>query len=158
MPKGGFISPFKTTLRCYLGRTSWFRGRRMLILRMVLCRVSYCSAVGGFNILRTLAMEALGTLMVFTCLFSVNRWTRYSTRVTYEKSLYLNAFIIGPLGKGFPLRIINVTGRIPKRIGHHIHDSIWEVMLFEDISDKIHAATSNRQGSLWNWGRWMLGM
>ena len=45
----------------------------MLILRMVSCRVSYCSAVGGFNILRTLAMEALGTLLVFTCLFSVNR-------------------------------------------------------------------------------------
>ena len=87
MAKCGFISPFKTTLRCHLGRTSWIRGCRMLILRMMLWIVSSCSAVGGFNILRTLAMEALWTLMVFTYLFSMNRWTRYSTRVTYERSL-----------------------------------------------------------------------
>ena len=87
MTKSGFISPFKTTLRCHLGRTSWVRRDRMLILRMMLWIVSSCSAVGGFNLLRTLAMEALWTLMGFTCLFFVNRWTRYSARVTYERSL-----------------------------------------------------------------------
>ena len=49
---------------------------------------------------------------------------------------------------------------LSKRIGRRIHFSVWEVMLmlFEDIPDKSHAARSNRRGSLWNWGRWMLGM
>ena len=72
--------------------------------------------------------------------------------------LGLNAFVIGPLGKGHPLRIINGTGRITKSISRHIHYSVWEVKLFEDIPDNSHAATSNRRGSLWNWGRRLLGM
>ena len=72
--------------------------------------------------------------------------------------LGLDAFVIGPLGKGLPLSIINVTWRITKRISRHIHYSIWEVMLFNDIPDNSHAARSNRRGSLWNWGCRMLGM
>ena len=46
--------------------------------------------------------------------------------------LRLDAFIIGPLGKGLPLKIVNVTGRISKRIGRHIHNrfkrwsTVWE--------------------------------
>ena len=59
MAKGGFMSPFKTTLRSHLWRTSWVLGRRMLILRMTIWIVSSCSLVGGFNVLRKLAMEAL---------------------------------------------------------------------------------------------------
>ena len=52
----------------------------MLIRRMTLWIVSSCNAVGGFNSLRTLAMEALCTLMVFTCLFCASKCTRYSAR------------------------------------------------------------------------------
>ena len=81
MAKGGFMSPYNTTLRCHFWRTSWVLGCRMLILRMTLWIVSSCSWFGIFNVLRKLAMEALWTLMVFTCLFCVNRWTRYSARV-----------------------------------------------------------------------------
>ena len=72
--------------------------------------------------------------------------------------LGLYAFVIGPLGKGLPLRVINVTGRISKRISRHIHYNFWEVMLFQDIPDNVHTARSNSQGSLWNWERLMFGM
>ena len=62
---------------------NFVRGHRMLILWMTLWIVSFCNAVGGFNSLRTLAMGDLCTLMVLSCLFSANRWTRYFARVTY---------------------------------------------------------------------------
>ena len=67
-----------------------------------------------------------------------------------RKVLGRNAFVIGPLGKGLPLRVINVTGRITKRVSRHIHHSVWEIVLSEDIPDNVHAAGSNRRGSLWN--------
>ena len=63
---GGFISPFETMLRCHLGR-------RILILLMMLWMVSSCMAVGGFNILRTLAIDDWCTFLVFACLFSAKR-------------------------------------------------------------------------------------
>ena len=59
--------------------------------------------------------------------------------------------------RGLPLRITNVTGRIMQGISRHIHYSVWEIMLFEDILDNSHVAKSNKRGSLWNWGHRMLG-
>ena len=39
--------------------------------------------------------------MVLTSLFSVNRWTRYSTRVTYERSLDGMPLLLAHLAKAF---------------------------------------------------------
>ena len=53
-----------------------------------------------------------------------------------------DAFVISPLGKGLPLRIIDVTGRITQRISRHVYNCIWEIMLFQDVPDNSHVARS----------------
>ena len=101
MANGGFISPLRTTLRCHLGRTSWVQGCKILIRLMMLWMVSSCMGVGGFIILRTLAMEEQCTFIVFTCLFSAKRWTRYSARVMYMRSLDCIPLSLAHLAKAF---------------------------------------------------------
>ena len=101
MVKGGFIRPFKTTLRCHRGRTSCSRGRRMFIRRMTFCRVLSWSVVGGFKSLSTLDIEALWTRMVFTFLFKEKRWTRYSANVKKERSFGWSPFSLAHIAKAF---------------------------------------------------------
>ena len=87
MAKGGFIKPFRTTLRCHQGKTSCSLGLSIVILRMTLWRVPSWMAVGGFSYFRTLEIDALWTRTVFTFLFCEKRYTKYSARVIYERSL-----------------------------------------------------------------------
>ena len=101
MVNGGFISPFKTTLRCHRGRTSCSRGRRMVILRMTFWRVVSWSVVGGFNSLSTLDIEALWTRMVFTFLFKEKRCTRYSANVKKDRSFGWRPFSLAHIAKAF---------------------------------------------------------
>ena len=101
MVKGGFIRPFKTTLRCHRGRTSCSRGQRMVIRRMTFCRVFSWSVVGGFNSLSTLEIEALWTRMILTFLFKEKRCTRYSANVMKDRSFGWRPFSLAQIAKAF---------------------------------------------------------
>ena len=101
MVNGGFIRPFKTTLRCHRGRTSCSRGRRRVILRMTFWRVVSWSVVEGFNSLSTLDIEALWTRMVFTFLFKEKRCTRYSAKVKKDRSFGCRPFSLAQRAKAF---------------------------------------------------------
>ena len=157
MVKDGFISPFRTTLRWHLGKTSSVRRCRILSRLMMLWMVSSCMVVGGFDILMTLAIEEQCTLIVFTCLFSAKRWTSYSANVTYERSLDGIPLSFAHLEKAFHWELYTFLDE-SLRVGSHFHYGFGEVVLSEDIPDKSHTARFNRRGSLWNWGRQMLGM
>ena len=71
--------------------------------------------------------------------------------------LRLDAFIIGPLGKGLPLKIVNVTGRISKRIGRHIHNRFerWSTV-WEDEGWVVVAAVETGAGK-WSESLWCRG-
>ena len=85
----------------------------------------------------------------------------------------LDAFIIGPLDKGLPLRIINVTGRISKKIGRLITTVFGKLCCFrifliiatrldptvedlcgtEDVECWGCIGTVLRWSALWHYGR-----
>ena len=101
MANGGFIKPLRTTLRCHLGKTSCSRDLSIVILRMTLWRVLSCRAVGGFSNFRTLDIEALCNRIVFTFLFWEKRYTKYSARVIYERSLGRMPLLLAQRAKAF---------------------------------------------------------
>ena len=101
MANGDFIKPFRTTLRCHLGKTSCSLGLSIVILRMTLWRVLSCRAVGGFSNFGTLEIEALWTRIVFTFLFCEKRYTKYSARVIYERSLRRMSLLLAQRAKAF---------------------------------------------------------
>ena len=127
MANGGFIKPFRTMLRCHLGKTSCSLGPSIVILRMTLWRLLSCRAVGGFSNFRTLEIEALWTRIVFTFLFCVHQVLGESNiwKVTRK-----NVFVVSPKSKGFPMRVVHITGWILKGIRSHIHDRVGEMMAF----------------------------